>query len=240
MNSPSPDTKSAHRPPVNVTFQIEDEPVHQAPSLALTIAFGLSFIPALGVLGGGYAGWDLWSSARQKVAAHGLAYAAIAIQLLYIVLGITLYIVVFQLPLQNNSSLSDPAVHVGQEFLQAVKNGDKDRVASLVDPSIVGALQNNLAPYQSSIRYNPQMVLAETFSKPQYADTTLAAYNGHPSSFQMWRVSTDQTTSHYYVLTVAEDATGNKKVIGMLGFDASGEDTARTLARKNRNSTFNL
>jgi hypothetical protein len=85
-------------------------------------------------------------------------------QLLYIVLGITLYIVVFQLPLQNSSSLSDPAVHVGQEFLQAVKNGDKDRVASLVDPSIVGALQNNLAPYQSSIRYNPQMVLAETFN----------------------------------------------------------------------------
>lgn len=241
MNSSTPaQPKPAHHPPVNVTFQIEDEPEHPAPSLALTIAFGISFVPLLGLLGGGYAAWDLWSSARNKITAHGLAYATLAIQLLYVVLGITLYLVVFQLPLLNNSSLNDPAVQSGHKFLMAVKNGNQSEVLSSLDPSFAPSFESSLTGYQSSIQYNPQLVLAEAVATPKYPDANLSAYNGRPASFQMWRVGTNQTTSHYYVLTIAQDITGKWVIVGMIGFDAGGEDTARTLARQNKNSTFGL
>lgn len=238
--SPNPSAHVARpaRPAVNVTLQIDEEPEHQPPTIPLTIAFVLSFVPILGLLGAGLAGFDLWSAARKKLPSHGLAYAAIAIQLLYTILGLTLYLVVFQLPFTDRGSLNDPAVQVGQKFLQAVRTGDKEQVASLTDTSYTASFVTAVDGYRPSIQYNPQSVSAETIQVARYQDSGLTAYNGQPASLQIWRVSSNQNTTHYFILTVARNARAEWRVIGVLGLDASGDQTARTIARQVRNNTF--
>ena len=234
---PTPSPKQSHRA-VNVTLAIDEEVEHAPPSLLLTIAFGLSFVPFLGIIGGGYAGWDLWSAARKQQTAHGLAYAALAIQLLYAILAVTVAVVIFQLPLLNNSTLSKPVVQVGQKFLQAVRIGDGDQVASFLDSQVVDATVSSLASYKRSIQFNPQIVSEETITNPKYQDASLTSYSGTSASLQIWRVGSDQSSTHYFILTLAQNAQSEWRVVSVLSLDAGGDQTARSIAYRVRNNTF--
>lgn len=229
-----------HHQALNVTLAIDEEVEHAPPTILLSIAFALSFIPLVGVIGGVLAGWDIVRSKRQQTAVHGLAYAALALQLLYGVLGVTLYLVVFQLPLLNRASLSDPAVQVGQRFLLAVRAGEKEQITNLSDAGLQQTLLDSVAGYQKTIQYNPQNVTAETISKPTFQDKSLAAYGSRPASVQIWRVGTGQSTAHYFILTLGQTAEAQWRVVGVLGLDAVGDQSARTVARQIRNTTFGL
>ena len=233
----SPQVQSAH-PAVNVTLAIDEEVEHAPPSILLTLAFCLSFVPLIGLLGGGYAVWDLWAAARRHQAAHGLAYAALAIQLLYAILALTVALVIFQLPLVNNSALNKPSVQVGQRFLSAVRIGDGDQVASFLDSGIVPTIVPSLPSYKKSIQVNPQIVSEETLTSPKFQDASLAMYKGHNASLQVWRVGNDQASTHYFVLTLAQNAQNEWRVVGVLSLDAGGDQTARTIAHQVRNNTF--
>lgn len=226
--SPAPSGVTNKPNPLHVTLDITDESSIAEPTIGEKVAFFLSFIPILGYIGAVIAGLTILTNHRNHRATHGLTYAALALQIFYTLLMLTALVIGMQIR-QSSLNPAQPAELASQGFITAVQEENYGRAKAYFADSTSGALDVTLPMYRSSMRGTPLLVESRVNMKPTYRDGKFAAYNNAPMSYQLWHIGSRDTNSQYLILTLAQVASSDWRIIQAQSLEAPGEVSARSV-----------
>jgi len=216
---------------LNVTFAITDDVPVAEPSSMAKAAFGLSFLPILGVIGLGLALYRVFLAHKSHEKVHGLVYGAIALQLFYGLFILTGIMVSAQV-MQTTVSVETSEEKTAQSFLQAVRSGQAEQAQAyfIAQEQASGAV---IIPiYRQSITSTPLLIWSQAAPTGQYSAANLKAYNGLPRSYQLWRVGGKDRTLSYLTILLVQTTDGQWHIAQVQAVETAGDASARAAAEQ--------
>ena len=217
---------------LGVDLSDDNEEPRPGPSKKTLIAFGLSLFPIIGYLGGLIAGHGLWLAHRQKQPASGLLYAAVCLQLLYTIVGLTTLAILTNLPQLTQLQATTPDTKQGQEFLSSYQS-DSPKSAKYFEPNIFPDAKTALSLYQDFITEKPKLAYSRVVDNAQFIDAKIASvYNGKSASFQIWKVGASQFGQRYILLVMGASDDQIWRIVQISGVELVNDSNARSLGDK--------
>ncbi|MBP9827326.1 hypothetical protein KBC99_02495 [Candidatus Saccharibacteria bacterium] len=225
----APQPRSAVNPtdyikPISPTIQdTEGSP----PDRNLILAFVLSLLPVIGLVGAGLAIYDLWQSKRTHMPAHGLAYGALVLQVFYILIIITLVTVVFRIDSFGGLAVTTNQARNTRQVLLANQKGDTAIAYSLVDSEAFDDLESELSAMRVIQTEIPKLIAEENVTQLDLRGSSVRQkYLAKPGTFLLWRVGQSNSSIHYVAVTMGEAEAGNWRIVSLTSVDAPSDNSA--------------